>query len=408
MSKGAAALDAILGQGGETISVEPVKPATPASTPVDTAETKIELSEEEEADGKPYTYKAIWTPSQWQVSFRAWAFFTDAQKQAIEKDTERYLHLTKPDKLIVDWAKDTVPAALAKECRDELDRLIRDGWPEWDTDTSIAVDYRVKKLQEILGVQTSAEALQTLGYEATVKKVFEAVSVKQEEGRKALAARQEEDRKRFDDAPKALVPVSQAVANVPNSVLVMPPTSPIKLPSPAEQTFMDKCAELAVKCLIYPNVAAAFLAIYTGFDMGFGIPASTRLIYAFVGKGGKINIYPSAEAYAAKCLSRQDICERFVVVNDTEESAVAIIKRRGQEQVTIRYTKEQATVAGLWNSNDKPAWKQNPKMMLKRRVSREAAVTFFPEICSDLGITKPEDDDDDTVVSVDLPMAASF
>lgn len=359
---------------------------------------KIEVSDAGVLAGKDYFYEAIWTPDLWNVTVHSIYKFTEGQQEEIKKVIRGYLQMSKNNNCLFDWTLDTPPVGLINPLRTALDSIIRDGWKELDNEQSMS--QRADKLREILKTGTVVEALQLYGADEAMRLVSAARQAKLSADVAELAARQEAERQTLDKQPSALVPAS------PAALTVMPPISPIKVPTPAEQSLMDKIARFAVICKIYPSEAAAWLALYTGYDMGFGIPASTRLVYAFESKG-KINIYVSADAYAAKCLSRQDICEKFIVTNDTPESAVAIVKRRGEPERTFTYSKTEANAASLWNNDSKPAWKQNPKAMLRHRVAREAALGAFPEICADLGITRAEDDDEE-FTPVELPKAASF
>lgn len=92
---------------------------------------------------------------------------------------------------------------------------------------------------------------------------------------------------------------------------------------------------------------------------------------------GKPSIY--GDAALALCKSKRD----FEFINETVDDDVATctVKRRGEPEHTVTFSKEDATLAGLWGKN---IWKQYPKRMLQMRARGFALRNVFPHHLSGL------------------------
>jgi hypothetical protein len=116
----------------------------------------------------------------------------------------------------------------------------------------------------------------------------------------------------------------------------------------------------------------ALLLMVTGRDLGLSYAQSLRAFSIIQGKP-----VLTAQGMVAICLRAKDVCERFDVIEATNERATVEVQRRGSPPRRITFTIEDARRARL---DGKDNWKTYPSRMLLARAQAFAAREAFPDL----------------------------
>lgn len=152
-------------------------------------------------------------------------------------------------------------------------------------------------------------------------------------------------------------------------------------------TELKDLARMAAVSKLYNGVTPeqALLLMMTGRDLGFSYAQSMRMFHIINGKATL-----TADAMAAVCLARRDLCTKFRRVSDARDMKKAIWEtaRVGDDKPHVyEFTWEDAEKAGLPKRN--PTWNTWPARMLSARAKAFLAHDVYPELLA--GIADPEE-----------------
>lgn len=123
------------------------------------------------------------------------------------------------------------------------------------------------------------------------------------------------------------------------------------------------------------------VTLITGHELGLSPMQAVRGIHVIEGKA-----VMSADLTVAMVMRRREVCEFFRLVKSTDTLAEYQAKRVGSEPVTLAWTVEQATKAGLANKDN---WKKHPAAMLRARCASALARAVFPDLT--MGVYDPDE-----------------
>lgn len=165
-----------------------------------------------------------------------------------------------------------------------------------------------------------------------------------------------------------------------------------------EINFMDfsnfenawKTADMISKARCVPkefqgNPADILVAIQYGHDLGLKPMQSLQNIMI-------VNNRPSVygDALLAICMSAPGFIDCIETYDEETKTATCTMKRKGRRDVTKKFSKEMAEVAGLWNKRGQTgapsAWVTNPERMLQHRARGFAAKDMFPDMLKGISI----------------------
>lgn len=186
-----------------------------------------------------------------------------------------------------------------------------------------------------------------------------------------------------------------------NKVLAVVRDEPREIGAPIDryafepQNWSDaaKMAEALCKSGLLPDDVktpqAALAIIIQGRELGLSVMQSLRGISVIKGKPA-----PSAQLMVA-LVKKNHLCERMECVSNDHDHATWVTKRRGEAEVRLTWTIEDAERAGLTSS---PMYKKFPRNMLKWRAASDLAREVFPDVIG--GLYTAEELSDGRVIDV--------
>lgn len=150
-----------------------------------------------------------------------------------------------------------------------------------------------------------------------------------------------------------------------------------------------KLAEVLARSGLLPDAlrnkpSDVLVTLITGHELGLSPMQSVRGLHVVQGRA-----VMSADLTVALVMRRRDVCEWFRLVKSDDKAAEYQTKRVGSEPVTMRYTIEQASQAGL---TGKQNWKTHTAAMLRARCSAALARAVYPDLV--LGVYDPDEADE--------------
>jgi len=127
----------------------------------------------------------------------------------------------------------------------------------------------------------------------------------------------------------------------------------------------------------------------TGAELGLSPMASFRGIYVVKGRP-----FLASDLMVA-LVRRSGLCEYFRPAQPpTDQAAVWVTKRRGEEPVTLSFTIEQAKKAGYLEGRADSPWHTRPRRMLANRCTSELCKVVYPDVLFGVGLVddlRPEE-----------------
>lgn len=123
----------------------------------------------------------------------------------------------------------------------------------------------------------------------------------------------------------------------------------------------------------YGTPEQVMLIMGTGAELGIPATAALRGLYVVEGR-----VFMSADLMVALCL-RAPQCERFDLVEQTDESAAYTVQRRDGAPLTFRFTLADAKRA-LLGGKETSNWGKYPGTMCRHRAAAIAARALFPDV----------------------------
>lgn len=170
-----------------------------------------------------------------------------------------------------------------------------------------------------------------------------------------------------------------------------------------------RMAEMLGKSGLLPDVLKGkpfdvLVILLTGAEFGISPMAALREVYVVKGKG-----YISS-LMKVGLIKQSPLCEYFRLVESTAKKATYATKRRGEEEVRMSFTIEEAIQAGL--ATGRPGgqdnWSKYPTLMLRRRCEGQLADTVYPDVTRGLGSSDDEMvEAERTFEGTTAPMAAN-
>lgn len=148
----------------------------------------------------------------------------------------------------------------------------------------------------------------------------------------------------------------------------------------------DEClriAEMAAKERLFGvrSPQEAFIRVLAGMSVGLNPIQAMGAIHVIEGRPTL-----SASMMVAVCMRETSICEKFHCVESTAEKATYVTKRRGQPEMTLTFTIEQAQKAGL---TGRGPWKAHTEDMLRARAASKLARMVYPDLLA--GMYTPDE-----------------
>lgn len=161
-----------------------------------------------------------------------------------------------------------------------------------------------------------------------------------------------------------------------------------------------KLSETLAKSALIPSAlrnkpADILIVMMKGRELGLTSMQSFAGIHVIEGKA-----VLSAELLMGLVIKRRDICEYFVLVESNEKLATYKTKRVGCPEVSLTYTIEQATVAGLVNKDN---WKKHRATMLRWRAGAALAKGQYADLT--LGLVTEDEAEEIVEREVNTPSA---
>lgn len=172
-----------------------------------------------------------------------------------------------------------------------------------------------------------------------------------------------------------------------NKVLAVVRDEPREIGAPIDryafepQNWADaaKMAEALFKSGLLPDDVktpqAALAIIIQGRELGLSVMQSLRGISVIKGKPA-----PTAQLMVG-LVKKNPLCERMECTSSDHDHATWVTKRRGEAEVRLTWTIEDAERAGLTSS---PMYKKFPRNMLKWRAASDLAREVFPDVIGGL------------------------
>jgi hypothetical protein len=123
------------------------------------------------------------------------------------------------------------------------------------------------------------------------------------------------------------------------------------------------------------------VTLITGHELGLSPMQAVRGLHVIDGKA-----VMSADLTVALVMKRREVCEFFRLTESTDQKATYSTKRIGSDPVTLTWTIEQATKAGIAGKDN---WKKHPAAMLRARCASALARAVFPDLV--LGVYDPDE-----------------
>lgn len=147
-----------------------------------------------------------------------------------------------------------------------------------------------------------------------------------------------------------------------------------------------KLAETLAKSNLLPGPlrgkpSDVLVTLITGHELGLSPMQAVRGLHVIDGKA-----VMSADLTVALVLKRRDVCEWFRLTESTDKRATYQTKRVHSEPVTISWTIEQASAAGLAGRDN---WKKHTAAMLRARAASALARAVYPDLV--LGVYDPDE-----------------
>ncbi|RKH13773.1 hypothetical protein D7X74_21230 [Corallococcus sp. CA047B] len=138
-----------------------------------------------------------------------------------------------------------------------------------------------------------------------------------------------------------------------------------------------KAAEQLSKSSLIPKAlhgkpGDVLVVLLTGREFGLGPMQALRSIHVMDGKP-----VMAADLMVGLCISRREVCESFTLVESTGQRATYRTKRVGAPEVSLSWTMQQATAAGLAGRDN---WRKYPDAMLRARCSAALARAVYPDL----------------------------
>ncbi|NBD11859.1 hypothetical protein [Corallococcus silvisoli] len=114
------------------------------------------------------------------------------------------------------------------------------------------------------------------------------------------------------------------------------------------------------------------VVLLTGREFGLGPMQALRSIHVMDGKP-----VMAADLMVGLCIARREVCEYFTLAESTPKRATYKTRRVGGAEVSLSWTMEQATAAGLGGRDN---WRKYPDAMLRARCSAALARAVYPDL----------------------------
>lgn len=143
-----------------------------------------------------------------------------------------------------------------------------------------------------------------------------------------------------------------------------------------------KIAEIAAKERLYGvrSPQEAFVRVMAGMEVGLSPLKALGAVHIIEGRPTL-----SAQMMLAICKS-SPICEKFHCTESTDKSATYVTKRRGETEMSLTFTLEQASRAGL---TGRGPWKAHTEDMLRARAASKLARMVYPDLLA--GMYTPDE-----------------
>lgn len=294
-------------------------------------------------------------------------------------DIETFLKAKRAVDVVLDIEYEpTVPEI--DETRKAALALIRDIFDR-DTDQQVGEHF-----EKGTGYKTAAEALRHEDKQAVLDKLHVYLMKAHDE------AKAEEERHEANTRALTTTNKIDTVDARPSNIIPFTP-SPLKLPSEYEFKMMEVVARNAAKSQLFKDVTTyekAFMILWRGWELGVNFGTSLEGIWVIEGRP-----WVGAQVLSAVVVERAKPFRFQTTVNDEGTKATCTVQRREGDPIqTFTFSKEDAQKAGLWE-NEKKAWKKFPKPMLKRRATRDAILSVFPDIAAGLGLADEDQKEDE-------------
>jgi hypothetical protein len=138
-----------------------------------------------------------------------------------------------------------------------------------------------------------------------------------------------------------------------------------------------KAAEQLARSSLIPRAlhgkpGDVLVVLLTGREFGLGPMQALRSIHVMDGKP-----VMAADLMVGLCVARREVCEHFTLAESTGKRATYKTKRVGGAEVSLTWTIEQATAAGLTARDN---WRKYPDAMLRARCSAALARAVYPDL----------------------------
>jgi len=144
-------------------------------------------------------------------------------------------------------------------------------------------------------------------------------------------------------------------------------------PTKFEQLYQIAIELSKVKLCGVENAQEAMARMLTGRELGLTMMQAMRGVHVIKGQPAL-----SAALKRSICVSHPDVCEKFELVESTDEKCVYRVKRKGQPERDFTWTMADAKRALLVKAESN--WEKYPRRMLQARASAEAADTLFADL----------------------------